>query len=264
MHNSIEPVPPSKAAFLLELMAIKDFVFLLHPRTQRVFPEYAKSCKQIVLFPFYGSDNRAFKPFRKCLERHGHVVYDWGLGLNDAGLKRKFELSDVSDTWHVDPTGKSAPITTDEMGIPYLCTRAVERIRALSKTIEAPLVLIGWSLGGIVAREAARELPEYVSEVITIGTPSIGGPKYTAAADSFRKNGIDVDWIEREFAKRDQNPITQAITIINGKYDGIIAKSASGDAVSLHTKIVEVSCSHMGLGFHYPLWKIVLESLSKH
>jgi pimeloyl-ACP methyl ester carboxylesterase len=263
MHKTISPVPPSKAAFLLELLAIKDFISLLHPRNKRVIPEHAKSSKQVVLFPSYGSDNRYFKPLRKYLECHDHMVYDWGLGFNDAGLKRKFELSDVSETWSADPKGKTGPVTKDEMGIPYLCTRAVKRIRALSETIEEPLVLVGWSLGGLVAREVARELPEHVSQVITLGTPSIGGPKYTAAADSFRKNGIDVDWIERELAQRDQNPIQQSITIVNGKYDGIIAKSASGDAVSLHAKIFEVSCSHIGLGFHYPAWKIILEALSK-
>jgi pimeloyl-ACP methyl ester carboxylesterase len=263
MTESIALLQPSKAALFLELIAIKDFVSLLHPRAKRIIPQYAQSSKKVVFLPAYGTDNRYFKPLSKCLERHGHVVYDWGLGLNDAGLKRNFEVSDISDSWSIDASDKPKPVSTDEMGIPYLCTRAVLRIRALSEINESPLVLVGWSLGGLIAREAARELPSHVAHVITLGTPSIGGAKYTAAADSFRKNGIDLDWVERELKKRDQDPIQAAITIISAKYDGIIAKSASGDNISLQTNIVEVSCSHLGLCFHYPLWKIVLEILSK-
>lgn len=236
---------------------------LLHPRTKRVLPEFAKANNHVVIFPAYGTDNRFFAPLNRFLGIHGHKVYDWGLGLNDAGLKRPFMLSEVSDTWVKSTQGKASPITKEEMGVPYLCTRSVARVKSLSETIGEPLALLGWSLGGCIAREVARELPEHVSQVITLGTPTIGGPKYTAAAKSFRKNGLDLDWAEREFALRDRNPIKQAITIINGKYDGVIAKNACVDDISLQPTIIDVNCSHMGLPFHYEVWKIVLQALSK-
>lgn len=255
--------PPAKIACLRELSAFKDVVSLLHPRTNRAIPEYTQNNKHVVMFPGFGTDTRFFKPLNKYLERHGHFLYDWGMGLNDAGLKINCILQDLTSTWEVDPAGKAEPINSKEIGIPYLCSRSVDRVRSLSATLDAPLVLIGWSLGGYIAREVARDLPDEVSQVITFGTPVIGGAKYTATADNFRKNGLDLDWIEREIAKRERNPITQQITSIIGKYDGIIARAACEDAISPNIDRHEVCASHMGLGFHYPLWKIVLAALAK-
>ena len=37
----------------------------------------------------------------------------------------------------------------------------------------------------MIAREVARELPERVAQVVTFGTPVVGGPTYTVAADSY-------------------------------------------------------------------------------
>lgn len=264
MNKAISHVKPNKAALLLELMAIKDFASLLHPRTTRISSEYTKATKHVVLLPAYGADKRYFKPLAKYLELHGHTVYDWGLGLNDAGIKRQFTLADVSDSWSNDTTGKPAPLSKDEMGISYLCTRTVERLTALNNIIQLPIVVIGWSLGGIIAREAARELPTQISQVITLGAPCIGGPKYTVAADSFRKNDIDLNWVEQQLSKREENPIQQAITVINGKYDGVIAKSACVDHTSSQTHMLEHSCSHMGLVYHYRVWQDVLKALSVH
>lgn len=263
MRKTAKLDAPRKIDFLRELVAIKDLISLLHPRTKRVMPEYAKNSKHVVMFPGYGSDTRYFKPLNKCLERHGHFLYDWGLGINDAGLKREFSKHHISNTWDANPKDKPKPINNKELGIPYLCTRSVERVRSLSATIESPLVLIGWSLGGYIAREVARELPDEVAQVITFGTPTIGGAKYTATADSFRKNGVDLDWIEREITKREQTHITQPITGIIGTYDGIIAHDACVDVINPHTSFHKVKTSHMGLGLHYPLWKIVLQALAK-
>lgn len=263
MDKSNKLEQPSKIKLLKELVAVKDVLSLLHPRTKRTIPEYTQNSQHIVMFPGFGTDTRYFKPLNKYLERHGHSLYDWGMGLNDAGLKRDCKLEDLSSSWDADPVGKTRPINSNEIGIPYLCSRSVDRVRSLSATLESPLVLIGWSLGGYIAREIARDLPDEVSKVITFGTPVIGGPKYTATADGFRKNDMDLDWIERETAKRESRPITQPITGIVGKYDGIIAKAACEDSVSPNISLHEVKASHMGLGFHYPLWQIVLEALAK-
>lgn len=263
MSKSRGLTPPTKIEFLRELSAFKDVVSLLHPRTKRSIPEYAGHGKHIVMFPGFGTDTRYFKPLNKYLERHGHFLYDWGLGLNDAGLKMECSIQDLSSSWEANPTGKASPINSKEIGIPYLCSRSVDRVRSLSATLESPVVLIGWSLGGYIAREVARDLPDEVSQVITFGTPVIGGAKYTATADSFRKNGVDLDWIEREIAKRESTPITQRITGIIGNYDGIIADAACEDTISPNITMHRVKASHMGLGFHYPLWKIVLEALAK-
>ena len=48
----------------------------------------------------------------------------------------------------------------------------------------------------MIAREAMRERPEIVTRVITLGTPVIGGPKYTSVGAAYRRRGYDLDDIE--------------------------------------------------------------------
>ena len=104
------------------------------------------------------------RPLGRYLAYLGYDVYDWGLGRNRGQVNRY----------------------TQQMG---------ERTREIHDELGGvPVTLIGWSLGGVIARETARLFPAYVREVITLGTPIIGGPKYTAAAAHFAKaNNIDLD-----------------------------------------------------------------------
>lgn len=253
---------PSRLALFNEIRALKDLFSLLYPRQTLSDLALTKNGKHVVMLPGFGADNRYVKPMIKYIERHSHLCYDWGLGLNDAGLKRTFKVSDLSDSWYADPTGKAKPITSKEVGVPYLCTLATNKVRSLSESLQVPLVLIGWSLGGYIAREVARDLPLHVSQVITFGTPAVGGPKFTQTADSFRKQDIDIDWIAREIMKRYEQPIQQNITNIVAKHDGIVHRSATIDTLSPHVVEYLVNTTHMGLGFHYPLWKIILQVLA--
>jgi pimeloyl-ACP methyl ester carboxylesterase len=41
------------------------------------------------------------------------------------------------------------------------------------------VTLVGWSLGCVIVRKTARLYPAFVREVFTMGTPIIGGAKYT-------------------------------------------------------------------------------------
>lgn len=82
--------------------------------------------------------------------------------------------------------------------------------------------IVGWSLGGFIAREVARDLPNAIKSVVTMGSPVFGGPKYTSVAPVFRAREIDLDWTEEEIEKRFSNPIQSPITTIFSKRDGIV------------------------------------------
>lgn len=259
---NLVPIAPKKIEFLKELMTAKDLVGLLYPRSRRIIPEYTDNPKHIVMVPGFGFDTRFFKPLTHFLNKHRHHSYDWGLGINDAGIKRDFKLEDVSDAWNLDATGKAGPINKKELGVPYLCDRATQRIRSLSESLGCKVVVVGWSLGGNVAREAARDLPDHVSQIITFGTPTVGCAKYTATADGFHKQGIDLDWVEGVMLKRDKVKITQPIELIYGRHDGIIHNSACLDEINPKVTTHMINACHIGMVFHYPLWRIILKALS--
>ena len=94
-----------------------------------------------------------------------------------------------------------------------------------------------------------------------MGSPTIGGPKYTAAASFFRIRGMDLDWIEAEIAGRERQPITQPITAIVSKSDGVVSWQAAWDHHSPNVQHIEVRAAHLGMGFNPTIWGHVTEAL---
>jgi len=140
----------------------------------------------------------------------------------------------------------------------------VARIRQRSKELGSPVIIIGWSLGGYIARECARELPDEVAKVITLGAPVVGGPKYTRAVEFFRARNLDIDWIEASIAHRDSTLIQQPITSIYSKSDGVVSLYAALDTVSPNVENIEVNSSHWGMGFNRNVWRLISDALSTY
>ena len=122
------------------------------------------SGQPVVLLPGYGAGDASTALLRPYLRYLGYDACGWGLGTN---------------------TGD----------VPALIPKAAQLVAEIAAETRQPVRLIGWSLGGHLAREAARERPAAVSRVITLGSPVIGGPKYTAVADVYRRQGYDLDAI---------------------------------------------------------------------
>lgn len=259
------PGPPKRIKFLLESRTIIDAAGMLF----KIAGSKLKTNKQnqhqptIILLPGFGSDYRYLKPLSKFLNTQGYLTEDWGLGFNFAGQNLKHKLSDISDNWDITPKDDFDPQTyRGEGGVPYLCDLATQKISQRAAELDSQVILLGWSLGGYIAREVARDLPKQVAHVITLGAPVIGGPKYTAAASYFNKKGFDLDWIESESKKRDDTPIQQAITAIYSKYDAVVDWRAAIDKVSPNVDHVQVNTAHLGLGFSPKVWEAVLTALT--
>ena len=162
----------------------------------------------------------------------GYRVHGWGLGANDGD-------------------------------VPALVPRVVELVERVAEHARGRVRLVGWSLGGTLAREVARERPERVERVVTLGTPVVGGPKYTVVGAAYRRRGLDLDEIERAVAERDRTPIRVPITAIYSKGDGVVAWRACIDRVNPDVEHVEVQSSHAGLGFHGEVWGIVAQRMAR-
>ena len=147
--------------------------------------------------------------------------------------------------------------------VPRLIERVVELVERVCDQTGNPLRLIGWSLGGYLAREAARERPALVDRVVTFGSPVVGGPKYTAVAGIYRSQGVDLDEIEAEVEARNQLPLRTPVTAIYSRTDGVVAWRACIDRASPNVEHVEVETTHLGLGFAADVYAIVAQRLAE-
>ncbi len=137
-----------------------------------------------------------------------------------------------------------------------------EEVAELASSAAAPVTLIGWSLGGVIVRETARLAPDEVREVITMGSPIVGGPKYTAVGGYYaRRFGIDLDAFEKDVDARNRLGLTQPVTSIYSKADGVVDWRASIDTYNPHARNVEVSGSHFSLGLNVQAWRVIADTL---
>lgn len=148
------------------------------------------------------------RTFLRCL---GYDALGWGLGRNQ---------------------GQVGP----------LAKQVAARVAALP----GPVSLIGWSLGGVIAREATRLVP--VDRVITLGTPITGGPLATRFAGRYRRQGADLDAITRRIEARNAVPLSVPVVGLYSKVDGIVAWRACVDPNSANDfKGIEVHVGHYAL-----------------
>ncbi len=187
--------------------------------------------RTVIVMPGFGAGDLSTLPLRQYLGSLGYNVRGWNRGANDGEVMALLE--------------EMKSLTMRE-----------------SATVAAKVDLIGWSLGGYIAREVARELPEFVNSVITMGSPVVGGPKYTRVAEVFRARGMDLDEIEREVDARYATPLKVPVTAIYSKRDGVVAWEACIDEVSDGVDHVEVTASHIGLGYSADVFRIIADRLA--
>lgn len=185
----------------------------------------------VLVIPGFRTGDEVTWVLRRSLSALGHRVHGWALGMN-----------------HGD--------------VPALLPRLVRRVLQLAD--EGPIHLVGWSLGGFLAREVARDHPELVAQVLTLGSPVTGGPKYTAAAGYYRKRlGVDLDELERSIAARDEVPIRVPVTAIFSPIDAVVCPAACVDTIHRHVEHRVVDCCHFGMGFSPEVLTILAERLSR-
>ena len=123
-----------------------------------------------------------------------------------------------------------------------------------------PVALVGWSLGGVVAREVARTHPHAVRRVITFGTP-VTGTAHTAGARFVRRG--DADRLAAYAARRDRtDPIRVPVTVVLSRRDGVVAWRSCLDHHSVDVDHVEVSSTHLGMVVDPDVWLTVARRLS--
>lgn len=185
----------------------------------------------VLVLPGFMAGDASTAALRQFLRAIGYRVHGWGLGQNRGRM------------------------------LTYL-PRLTETIERLVAEQRRPVPLVGWSRGGVLAREIARERPELVSRVITMGSPVKGGVAATSIARMVeRHTGLKPADLAKLQRDRDLRPITTPITAIYSKTDGVVAWQACIDDTSPAVEHVEVVGSHVGLGFNADVFAIVAKKL---
>jgi pimeloyl-ACP methyl ester carboxylesterase len=185
----------------------------------------------VLVLPGYGAGDASTAFLKTYLRLLGYRVSGWHLGRNSGN-------------------------------VPDLMPRVMRRLLSMHRRTQQRVRLVGWSLGGFIAREAARERPDLIHQIVTLGTPVIGGPKYTVIANRLRRRGIDLDAMEAEIASRNTVLLRTRVTALYSRNDGIVAWQACIDHNGENVEHVEVETTHMGFGFSPQVYKIIAQRLA--
>jgi len=185
----------------------------------------------VVLFPGLMASDTSTKPLRRFLESKRYAAIGWGQGSN---LGPRDGVLD----------GCRALLT------------------GLRRQHRRKISLVGWSLGGIYARELAKEFPKDVRQVITLGTPFTGHPR---ASNAWRLYEIVTGHRigEPEIHEPLRAPPPVPTTSIYSRSDGIVAWQCSVDKAGPLHENIEVEASHLGLGLNPLAWWAVADRLAQ-
>jgi pimeloyl-ACP methyl ester carboxylesterase len=124
-----------------------------------------------------------------------------------------------------------------------------------------PILVVGWSLGGLFARELARAFPERVRAVVTLGSPFSGDPRQNNVWQLY-------EWVAKH--KVDEPPIPRitdkppvAHLALWSSRDGLIAPRAARGLPDERDKAVEFKCTHMGFGVSIPVVRRVVREIDE-
>ncbi|MFL6734934.1 MAG: alpha/beta fold hydrolase, partial [Sphingomicrobium sp.] len=109
-----------------------------------------------------------------------------------------------------------------------------------------PVLMVGWSLGGLFARELAREVPEMTRAAVTLGSPFSGDPHQNNVWRLYEMvAGHKVD--DPPILHKPEKPPVPTLAIWSRR-DGIVAVRAARGLDGERDKAVEMRCSHMAFG----------------
>ena len=200
-------------------------VYLATRRFETCLPRGAGG--PVLVLPGLMADDRSTNVLRGVLRRLDYRVHGWRQGRN------------------IGPTAEAVAGMTD-------------RLAELADRYGAPVDLVGWSLGGIFARQLARRMPEQVGRVVTMGSPfALSHDGQSRAHTTFQRYAhLHVERPQLPLTS-ERTPMPVPATSIYSRLDGIVAWQACLDVPSATTENIAVHSSHLGLG-HHPavLWAV--------
>lgn len=211
---------PSKALMMMEFRAMPElFSFSMSwPTLAAISPR--GDGQPVLVLPGLITSDRSTIALRGLLKTLGYPTYGWEMGRN------------------------YGPLPGVEEGLK-------DRLQMLAEKHGRKVSIVGWSLGGIYARQLAKLMPEHVRQVITLGSPFNGDPHATNAWRVYQiASGETVEHKDEHMGGAIADTPSVPTTAIYSKTDGICAWQNCLEQETDHTENIEVKGSHCGLGHH--------------
>jgi pimeloyl-ACP methyl ester carboxylesterase len=177
----------------------------------------AATPRTVMLLPGFATHPIRMRYLARQLERAGHKVKRWGMGFN------------------FGPT---------EENLAFLEAR-LEEIHA---RYGRDVVLVGWSLGGLFARELAKRRPGLVAKVVTMGTPFSGSPRANNAWRIYQfvaGHRVDQPPVKTVVAEK---PPVETVALWSPR-DGIVSPRSARGLAHERDRAVALRCTHIGFSY---------------
>ena len=210
--------PPRRALLFLESRALLELA-----ATLAAYPFLRRAPRgdghPVLVYPGFMASDLSTRALRRFLRDLGYRAHGWKLGRN---------------------VGAS----------PDVAVRLAERLRDVRSRYGRRVSLVGWSLGGIYARELARRFPEDVRQVITLASPfrdveATNVPRFLRHVAQRRPLPEEGDYRRVLHA-----PLPVPTTAIYSRTDGIAAWESCRLEEGPLSENIEVASSHLGIGHH--------------
>ena len=203
--------PPLKLFYGELGMLIEPVRILFRPQLPI---ERAAAPKLVILLPGFATGPTRMRYMARQLERAGHTVKRWGLGHNFGPNEQTIDL-------------------------------LVDRVRDVRARYGKKVYLVGWSLGGVMAREVAKRDPDSVAKVVTMGSPFSHTPwsnniwrPYQAIAG----HSVDNLPIEADLAAK---PPVETVALWSPR-DGVVSHRAACGLAHERDRAIALRCTHLG------------------
>ncbi|MEG3085941.1 esterase/lipase family protein [Sphingomonas sp. PB4P5] len=190
----------------------------------------------VLVLPGFGTTDTAMITLRHYLTKLGYEAHAWELGRN-LGPKA---IGDEGE-------------------------KLVARLHAVHEQTGKRVSIVGWSLGGMMARQLSRRAPNLVRQVITLGSPFAGSPRATnvwRAYQALTGERIDSEGVQSQLRESAAPPPVPSTSIFS-RADGVVAWQNCLEPAAPETDNIEVHGSHCGLGVNPAVLYAIADRLAQ-
>lgn len=185
--------------------------------------------QMVMILPGFATHPVRIRYLAQALEAAGHRTKRWGLGFNWGPDEERFEALEA-------------------------------RLASLHARHGRPVVLLGWSLGGLFARELAKRNPDAVAKVITMGSPFSGSPRANNVWRAYQfitGHSVDAPPVVTDLAAK---PPVETVALWSPN-DGAIAPRCAAGRPGERDRAIALRCTHIGFTYDPGVIATVLDEL---